>query len=582
MMGSNLMKNTTIIKRLTALLLTLIMSVSIFSTAAISANAAVVTSVSASGIAKDIAMGYAKEIVDATAGSNPVTKVLGSVGLDIFNKMINGSESKPVSTDEIMDEINAISTKMDAYHKEEMTALNVLSKKSDLLENKMDLLAFKSKCDEMRSCYVHTLSTINDYAYKITDKSLTDGTDNKAVFIIDDSTYSAYKNILKNIDTDNILDENFYTMYCYLNGSSASCYNTRCFEHLIDGYVLLQQIKIGENASFKDIPDFSEIQNEIDGLEADNVLYFATYMNIIQMKYQCENYEAYADYLKNGGSFTPVDGQAYLNQISRLNGRMETINEMYQSTCDYYNGLLSAQVTLNPASSTPDAKDFCDTDLAWSTAVRTVGGSDSAAFTLLKTWKADTNGSLNPNKSLCDAGFNSNGMLTANLSGGDLTINLNKFDIDMREHIFDTLLTVTGNHTLTIYGYNGEKPDDAYLFGGALYGGKRSVVYNATSAGARLVIKNVTVYEPYDNMVEFNGKDKARDSVEIEGCFLNNTHRVYEKSEMYRLYFSNCSVNMYNNAVRTVVGNESSIKCVNTDNVNLNNRYYSAHDFIIV
>lgn len=575
------MTKTSIIKRLTALLLVLLMGISFAATTTASANAAEINkSISAGSIAKDIAEGYAKEIVDATAGSNPVTKVLGSVGLDLFNKMINGSESKPVSTDEIMNQINALSDKLDTYHAQEMGALTTLSKKSDLLSNKMDLLAFTNKCDEMRSSYVHTFSKIDDNAYKITDKSMTEGTKNEKEFVIDNSTYEAYNNILKDVDTDSQLDKDFLMMYSYLKGSSTSSYNERCYEHLIDGYVLLQQIKVSEGASIKDIQDFAEIQEEINGLEADNVLYFAAYMNIIQMKYQCANHDAYIAYLNGGseGEFTPADETSYLNQINKLNGRMSTIDNMYEQASDYYDSLDSAKVGLDSSS----LKDFCAIDLAWSTAVKTAG-SNNVTFTLLKNWKADKNGSLNPNSDISTTGFNSNGRLTVNLSGGDFTICLNKFDIDMRDSINDTFLTATGNHTLKIYGYNGEKPDGANLFGGALRGGKRAIVYDASSSGAKLVIKNVTIYEPYDNMVEFNGKNNKTDSVTITGCFLNNTHRVYEKSELYRLYFSNCSVTMDNNAVRTTAGDSRAIKCDNTSSVSLNNiRYYTPNDFIIV
>ena len=86
------------------MLLVLVMALSVAVSSMVTASATKQSnSIDAGSIAKDIASGYVKEIVDATAGSNPVTSVLGSVGLDLFNKMLNGSESKPAGTNEILD-----------------------------------------------------------------------------------------------------------------------------------------------------------------------------------------------------------------------------------------------------------------------------------------------------------------------------------------------------------------------------------------------------------------------------------------------------------------------------------------------
>ncbi|MBR1534303.1 MAG: hypothetical protein IJ639_08060, partial [Ruminococcus sp.] len=130
------MKKKSMVRRVTAMLLVLVMAMSIAASSVVTASAAKQSnSIDAGSIAKDIASGYVKEIVDATAGSNPVTSVLGSVGLDLFNKMLNGSESKPAGTDEILDQVNALKHKMEAYHAEEMSALKVLSHQMELLNN---------------------------------------------------------------------------------------------------------------------------------------------------------------------------------------------------------------------------------------------------------------------------------------------------------------------------------------------------------------------------------------------------------------------------------------------------------------
>lgn len=581
--GSNDMKKKSMARRITAMLLALIMALSVAASSMVTASAAKQSNgIDAGSIAKEIASGYVKEIVDATAGSNPVTAVLGSVGLDLFNKMLNGSESKPASTDEILGQVNAISDKMDAYHAEEMSALKVLSKQMDLLNDKMDLAAFTNDADKIAVSYELTLDKIWNYRKSITNQSMTEGTKDADQFVIDDKTYSAYTKILSNIDNDATLETNFRLMYKYLTGKSAASYNERCFEHLIDAYVLLSRIKVASGASFGEIPDYADIGKEIDGIEADIVMYYATYMNIIQMRYQCENHEAYVAYLNSSDGaddserFTPADEDPYTNQIAKLHEKMVGIDEMYQKASAYFESMECAQVTANSAT-----KEFPSTDLAWSEAVRLVGGSTSAQITLLRDWIADDNGSLNPNKDICSVGFNGNGKLTAELSGGDLTVCLNRHKIDMSQHINDTLLTATGNRTLTIYGYNGKNTEDTFHFGGGLYGGKNGVIYNASASGAKLVLENVKIYNPYSKTVVFNGKDQSRDSVSITGCFLNNEHHTPGQQDNSIVQCSSCTLNVNNSAVRSTASEREGFKLSNvTKNMN-NVRYYSLTDYII-
>lgn len=577
------MKKKSMVRKITAMLLVPVMAMSIAASSMVTASAAKQSnSIDAGSIAKDIASGYVKEIVDATAGSNPVTSVLGSVGLDLFNKMLNGGESKPVGTDEILEQVNELSNKIDAYHAEEMSALKVLSEQMELLNDKMDLAAFTNNADKIAVSYELTLDKIWDNRNSITDRSMTENTKDADQFVIDNKTYDAYTKILSSIDSDNTLETYFRLMYKYVTGGSAASSNAHCFDLLIDAYALLNQIRVAGNKSFSAIPDYADIGKEVDGIEADIVMYYATYMNIIQMRYQCENHEAYVAYLNTPDAkdaskrFTPVDADSYTNQISTLHEKMVGIDEMYQQASAYFESMECAQVTANNVT-----KEFPSADLAWSEAVRLVGGNTSAQITLLKDWTADGNGSLNPNMETCSVGFNDNGKLTANLSGGDLTICLNQHNIDMSQYINDTLLTVTGNRTLTIYGYDGSNSEDTFHFGGGLYGGRNGVVYNASSAGAKLVMENVKVYEPYDKTVVFNGKDQSRDSVSISRCFLNNTHHIPGQQDNSIVQCSNCTLNVYDSAIRSTASEREGFKLSNVTKNLYSVRYYTPTDFII-
>lgn len=409
----------------------LTMSAGTASAAEANAAACASNSIDLSSLIKGVTTSVVTKAIDVGTKSNPAAAILGSGVSSLFSTVFGSLFTNGESTQkEILKTVNSISKQIDANHNEEMLELKTIEgmiqnyqeeikgeieEYGETLIDELQMKKFNDDCWYLNDVYTTIFELIS---YNCIDLPEPDD----KVELIDDMTYMAYKRILTKtgFDTDCEIEIQYNNILKFLDLEKENFYQL-----MIDKYkktVERQGVK-----SFEAINDFHSIKYSIDQIQADVVMYYVAYISLLQMDYQCDNY----DHNKDLSQYDELSMMAIINEINDACDKMSKINDAYVAACELIDSYTTAALTKGDTT-----KYMTSTPIAWSVAAIETKNNSTVTFQLLKDWVAsdDGTGFASAQERLNWYGFDpQTGALELRLhSNANISIDLTKASLDGR------------------------------------------------------------------------------------------------------------------------------------------------------
>lgn len=396
------MKKHNVKTRLLAGIMTVTTVFSVAGIAAVPASAATVSasvsaSIDAESIIKDIAKeGYSK-LIGKVTGGNFFTEILGKTSISIFDSLIDGNQQS--DTDKILNAVDAVSKKMDAYHDEEMAALEHLSNTVEEMYAEQKTNPFKQDYDSLRKSAANAINDLvwaenklgeNGAAFKGSVE-----VNGRTVQLIDDNTYSIYEKVLSDSATS-ISDfrQELNAMYRDIINQSAQLNNKNPYKLLVDANKLIcDHQSFSYDMSVLDAPNLNDSRDCIDCMQADVLIHYAAFINLRKMECMVKLHDNPADAENIIDFYNGKDGV-----ISSLVEEMKKIGENYTDANSYFDSQVAAKVTCGEHdwswSLTKDGDVYYYTSMpkAWAYAVKTanLGVYSQVTVSVFSDWNLDS------------------------------------------------------------------------------------------------------------------------------------------------------------------------------------------------
>ena len=339
------MKKHTIKIRLISTLLAVMTALSVITVAVIPASA---SSVSAESIIKDIAKDGFKKIAGKISGGNFFTEILGDTAVSLFDSFIDGDKPSGTSVSEISD-------KMDAYHQEEIGILNSLSEKIDELHDDINTASFRADYDKMRTDSMRELQALA-WLEKAEGNGQTIELNADSVPMITEATYRHYKTVIDdNAISEFTISNDLNAMYLDISGKSQQLKNQNPYDLLIDADArICNASAFSYDQNVIDAANINGSRDTIDGIQADVLIHYAAYINLVKIECLTKIYE------------NPDNAQNILDYylgekengtggvIPTLYDQLSKIEENYESANTYYDSTAQASVTYHDAQTDTD------------------------------------------------------------------------------------------------------------------------------------------------------------------------------------------------------------------------------------
>lgn len=486
---------------------------------AAASNAIAANSLDANSLISDVTTSVAKKGIEIATSGNPAAQILGAgistVFSTLFGSLFGGSDA-------VLSEVQNLSNKVDAYHAEEMGALLNIQELLQDTQDKIDLQPFKNTCDDMCAIYTSVYKQLDYYKDSISDT--TDG-----YGLIDDNTYIAYSDILTKVGftTSIEVDKPFNKMCHYLYADNDNLYQTIADKYFIsvENSVFAQSANGAVN--LKALGDCCDVKSEIEQTEAETVLYYTAYLALLQMDYQCANYEYQSKHTAGEPAYDEVKMNAIKNQIEDIGNQMQKIDDAFTTVCNSIDSIKAAHVTATgnyDGSSETVTRYFSSIPLAWSVAVNQAQNGCETVLTLDNDWIAanSTYGLALNSKFLNKTGFTGNGGLTANISG-PFTVDLNAHKIDFSANDGITVFDISGKNDFTLTSLCEQDVAPAKLKA-QIIGGGTTLHFkdnHSHNDGSVVTVSNVCVQSPKTMIVDIYGNSKKiKTYLKIHNCYL--------------------------------------------------------------
>ena len=463
-------------------------------------------------VAKDLAGVGAESAIKAVAGDG-IAGALLSKGAEYILGMIFDSEAEPTISD-VLNKLDELSDKIDGYHDEEMRQLKAIN-------SNIDSKDFRMEADSIKDDYRAVIKKIQQYSDNITTPG--EG-------VIDNTTYKAYKEILAqptcNLST---LEKNFNIMVDYVKGNRSSSDHT-------SGYKLTSQYLMDKIlANYKETqhdwaksPDFLEyletINREIELMESNVVLDYYTILAVNNMAYKVREYEV------ENGLYTVNDNEKAYSSYERfaydLTESLKSIDGIYKETIDENNNngeFVQATAEIADPVGGKKIKGFHSFSEAWAQAYKT--GSKTYSLQLRTDIKADNKKGFNfDNLSQSTYEFRNNGGFHIN-EGRTVNIDLGGHTIDCSNKKDIKLFAMHNNTSLTVSN-------------GTILG-CRNTFHSRDRDNVNLTLKNLTVKDSKESVIYFNSPSKAKCTLTMDGCRIENCDKVFLSSEKAKINVKN-------------------------------------------
>ncbi|MCQ2514582.1 MAG: hypothetical protein MJ089_05785 [Ruminococcus sp.] len=426
-----------------------------------------------------------------TQGREILTWGVGKIVGYIFGE---NEETDPIS--DVIKQIDEVSQKMDDYHNEEMSKL-------ELISSKIDIQRFVDMYENLESMNTTIIDTIRSQQDSISDKT-------------DQKTINAYKEILGTVSGTSFaeLQSNLTNFFEKIKDNG----KTKGFSSYVD--YLFQQANKG--ATFNENADLYQVSNTAKSELSKMLVVAGEYaMNINALKkmsYEVENYNKEATEESRKGTEGYID-----STLSTLN----KIYDQYEETCKQIDEKAQAELTIDG-----ETKGFASTSAAWEVASNEMKAGKDVTLTLVKDWTADLNQGLSTNIKMAspkNKGFTEDGGLYV-INGGKMTLNLNGHKIDMSAKSSAKIFTLADKAKLSIE--NGTIENGSY----GIYGKSDS-----ENASENVEIKD-TVLQNFENgAVYMDGYQK--NSLKMNNCKVLDTKNGTGVTATYKVMYDieNCT-----------------------------------------